>query len=120
WRPRPMRWSRNFEVHTIIRRCREQRAPVARIYDPLLRRTGRNGLAAAAASLLLCAMRSGAESALECRADGNHGRSPGVHGRDDLGVVDPLQVPRGDPAVAVAESPLDDYERHAFVGQFDG
>src|SRR3954451_23563742 len=49
-------------------------------------------------ALLLCAMSSGAASKLERRADGDHGRSSGVDGLDDLGVVDALQIhaaPRG-------------------------
>ena len=41
----------------------------------------------------------------------------GVH---DLGVVDALEVDRGDAEVAVAELALDDYERHAFASHFDG
>jgi hypothetical protein len=47
------------------------------------------------------------------------GARPGVHCRDDLGVVDPLQVHGRDPEVAVAELALDDDERHAFAGQLD-
>jgi hypothetical protein len=43
-----------------------------------------------------------------------------MHGFDDLGVVDALQVHGRDPEVAVAELPLDDHQRHAFVGELDG
>jgi hypothetical protein len=39
---------------------------------------------------------------------------------DDLGVVDPLEVDRGDAEVAVAELALDDHERHTFASHFDG
>jgi hypothetical protein len=42
-----------------------------------------------------------------------------VDGLDDLGVVDSLQVHRGDSEVAVAELALDDDERDAFVGELD-
>ena len=45
---------------------------------------------------------------------------PGVDGGDDLGVVDPLEIDRGDAEVAVAELALDDHERHAFASHFDG
>jgi hypothetical protein len=41
-------------------------------------------------------------------ADRDHGRAAGVDGVDDLGVVDALEVDRGDAEVAVAELPLDD------------
>jgi hypothetical protein len=47
------------------------------------------------------------------------GRPPGLHGFDDLGVVDALQVDGGDAEVAVAELAVDDYERNAFAGEFD-
>jgi hypothetical protein len=43
-----------------------------------------------------------------------------VRGLDDLCVVDALQVHGGDAEVAVAELALDDHERYAFVGEFDG
>ena len=39
---------------------------------------------------------------------------------DDLGVIDPLQVDRGDAEVGVAELPLDHIERHPFARHFDG
>src|SRR4051794_2476238 len=48
-------------------------------------------------------------------ADRDHRRAAGVDGVDDLGVVDPLKVDRGDTEVAVAELALDDDERHAFA-----
>jgi hypothetical protein len=39
---------------------------------------------------------------------------------DDLGVVDPLQVDRGDAQVAVTELALDHDQRHTFVCHLDG
>lgn len=42
-----------------------------------------------------------------------------VNGVDDLGVVDHLQIDRGDPEVRVPELPLDDNERDAFVRHLD-
>src|SRR5690348_3699863 len=59
-------------------------------------------------------------SSLAGGADGDHGRSSGVHALDDLGVVDALQVHGGDAGVAVAELALDRYERYAFVVELDG
>ena len=43
-----------------------------------------------------------------------------MDGVDDVGVVDALEVGRGDAEVAVAELALDDKERDAFVGHLDG
>ena len=43
-----------------------------------------------------------------------------MDGFDDLGVVDALEVDRGDAEVAVAELALGDDERHALVGHLDG
>ena len=43
-----------------------------------------------------------------------------MDGVDDFGVVDALQVDRGDAEVAVAELALDDDERDAFAGHLDG
>jgi hypothetical protein len=43
-----------------------------------------------------------------------------VEGVDDFGVVDALEVDRGDPEVAVSELALDHDERDAFVGHLDG
>jgi hypothetical protein len=43
-----------------------------------------------------------------------------VDGVDDLGVVDSLEVDRGDPEVAVTELPLNDDKRHAFASHLDG
>jgi hypothetical protein len=43
-----------------------------------------------------------------------------VDGVDDLGVVDALQVDRGDAEVAVPELALDHHERDAFVRELDG
>jgi len=42
-----------------------------------------------------------------------------VDGVDDLGVVDSLEVDRGDAQVGVAELALDDVERDAFVCHLD-
>jgi hypothetical protein len=53
-------------------------------------------------------------------ADWDHRRSAGVDGVDDLGVVDALEVDRGDPEVAVAELALDDGQLDALVGNLDG
>lgn len=38
---------------------------------------------------------------------------------DDLGVIDPSQVRRGDSEVGVPELPLDDNQRDAFPGHLD-
>jgi hypothetical protein len=38
---------------------------------------------------------------------------------DDFGVVDALQIDRGDAEVAVSELALDDDQRHAFAGHLD-
>jgi hypothetical protein len=43
-----------------------------------------------------------------------------VDGVDDLGIVNVLQIDRRDAEVAVAELPLDDYERHPFASHLDG
>jgi hypothetical protein len=43
-----------------------------------------------------------------------------VDGGDDLGGVDPLQINRGDAEVGVPQLALDDVERDALVGEFDG
>src|SRR3954452_14535896 len=51
---------------------------------------------------------------------GDHRRAAGMDGVDDLGVVDALQIDRGDAEVAVAELALDDDQRHAFAGHLDG
>jgi hypothetical protein len=48
-------------------------------------------------------------------ADRDHGRAAGVDGVDDFGVVDALEVDRGDAEVAVANLALDHDERHALV-----
>ena len=49
----------------------------------------------------------------------DHRRSACVHGLDDLGVVDALEVDRGDAEVAVAELALDDDQWYAFVRLLD-
>jgi len=73
------------------------------------------------AALSQCA-RHGARASSESRhgADRDHGRAAGVDGVDDLGVVDALELDRGDAEVAVAELALDDDERHALVRHLDG
>ena len=43
-----------------------------------------------------------------------------MDGVDDLGVVDALEVDRGDAEVAVSELALDDDQRDAFAGHLDG
>src|SRR5215218_11341818 len=48
--------------------------------------------------------------------DRHHGGAAGVDGVDDLGVVDALEVDRGDAEVGVAELALDDDQRHALAG----
>ena len=53
-------------------------------------------------------------------ADRDHRRAAGVDGVDDLGVVDALEIDRGDAEVAVAELALDDDQRHALARQLDG
>src|SRR5947208_1196730 len=53
-------------------------------------------------------------------ADWDHRSAAGVDGVDDLAVVDPVEVDRGDAEVAVAELALDDDERHTFASHFDG
>ena len=39
---------------------------------------------------------------------------------DDLAAIDPLQVDRGDPEVGMSQLALDDVERDALPGHFDG
>jgi hypothetical protein len=43
-----------------------------------------------------------------------------MDGLDDLGVVDALEIDRGDAEVAVAELALNDDERHSLVRHLDG
>jgi hypothetical protein len=57
---------------------------------------------------------------MESGAGGKHGRLAGVDGGDDLGVVDALQVDGSDAEVGVPQLALDDVERDALVGEFDG
>jgi hypothetical protein len=45
----------------------------------------------------------------------DHWCSSGVDGVDDFGVVDPLEVDRGDPEVGMAELTLDDDQWHTFA-----
>src|SRR5215218_11291946 len=61
-----------------------------------------------------------AASVRERAVYGDHRRAAGVDGVDDLGVVDALEIDRGDPEVGVAELALDDDQRHAFAGHLDG
>ena len=49
----------------------------------------------------------------------NHGSSSGVHGVDDLGVVDSLEVDRRDPQVGVPELALDHHQRDTLVSHLD-
>src|SRR4051794_1671065 len=58
-------------------------------------------------------------SDLEASRRGEHGRAAGVDGVDDLGVVDALEVDRGDPEVRVAELALDDVQRHTLARHLD-
>src|SRR5215211_126809 len=59
-------------------------------------------------------------SAAERAVDGDHRRAARVDGVDDLGVVDALQIDRGDAEVGVAELALDDDQRQALAGHLDG
>src|SRR3954463_12800013 len=59
-------------------------------------------------------------SETERGAHRDHRCAAGVDGVDDLGVVDAVEVDRGDAEVAVAQLALDDDERHALVGHLDG
>ena len=43
-----------------------------------------------------------------------------MDGVDDLGAVDPLEVDRSDPEIAMAELALDHHQRDAFVCHLDG
>src|SRR5215211_723798 len=60
-----------------------------------------------------------AASVRERAIDGDDRRTAGVDGVDDLGVVDALEVDRGDAEVGVAELALDDDQRHAFACHLD-
>ena len=51
---------------------------------------------------------------------GDHRRAAGVDGVDDLGVIDALEIDRGDAEVGVAELALDDDKWHALAGHLDG
>jgi hypothetical protein len=59
------------------------------------------------------------ELASRRRADRDHRGASGVDRFDDFGVVDALQIDRGDAEVAVSELPLDDDQRDAFAGHLD-
>src|SRR4051795_11881920 len=61
-----------------------------------------------------------AASVRERAIDGDHRGAAGVDGVDDLGVVDALEVDRGDAEVGVAELALDDDQRNAFARHLDG
>jgi hypothetical protein len=43
-----------------------------------------------------------------------------VDGGDDLGLVDSLQIDRGDAEIGMTQLALDDVERDALVGELDG
>jgi hypothetical protein len=68
---------------------------------------------------LLCRFGSASEGERESGAGGDHWRSAGANGFDDLARVDALEVNRGHAEVAVPELALDDVERHAFAGELD-
>jgi hypothetical protein len=51
---------------------------------------------------------------------GDHGCRASVDGVDDLGVVDPAEVCRGDPEVGASELTLDDEQRDPFACHLDG
>jgi hypothetical protein len=55
----------------------------------------------------------------EAGGGGDHWRVPCVDRLDDLGVVDALQVDRGDPEVGMPQLSLDEHKRHAFAGHLD-
>src|SRR5918995_2160059 len=61
-----------------------------------------------------------AGSVPERAIDRDHRRAAGVDGVDDLGVVDALQIDRGDPEIGVPELALDDDQRHALARHLDG
>jgi hypothetical protein len=75
--------------------------------------------AARALALLHCAMSNPPLVSGQASRGRDHRCSSGVNGLDDLGVVDALEAHGRDPEVAVAELPLDDHERDAFVSKFD-
>ena len=52
-------------------------------------------------------------------AGGDDRRGSVVDGIDDLGVVDPLEVDRGDPEMGMPELALDDHHRDPLVRQLD-
>src|SRR5215211_179531 len=62
---------------------------------------------------------TGPRSEPETGGRGDHGCSPVMDRVDDLGVVDALQVGRGDAEIAVAELALDHVQRHALAGHLD-
>src|SRR5215210_5958926 len=96
--------------------CREQREESGRPSGWLLRwtRTGkRDGRTASPPPVL-------PGSDVQRALDRDHGGAAGVDGVDDLGVVNALEVDRGDAEVGVAELALDDDQRHALAGHFDG
>jgi hypothetical protein len=64
--------------------------------------------------------RGGGRSEPQRGAHGDHRRSSGVHGVDDLAAVDALQVDGRDAEVAVSELALDHDERHALASHLDG
>src|SRR3954469_22481142 len=59
-------------------------------------------------------------SDLQRAVDGDHRRAAGVDRVDDLGVVDALEVDRGDAEVGVTELALDDDQRNALTRHLDG
>src|SRR5215216_6680995 len=95
---------------------REQREESGRPSGWLLRwtRTGRRDSRTASPPPVLPG--SNVQRAL----DRDHGGAAGVDGVDDLGVVNALEVDRGDAEVGVAELAFDDDQRHALAGHLDG
>src|SRR4051794_1635595 len=55
----------------------------------------------------------------EAGAGRDHWSSAHMHGVDDLGAVDALQVHRRNPESRMAELSLDDVQRHALPGHLD-
>src|SRR5215204_3891005 len=96
--------------------CREQREEPGRPSGWLLRwtRTGTRDRRTASPPPVLPG------SDVQRALDRDHRGAAGVDGVDDLGVVNALEVDRGDAEVGVAELALDDDQRHALAGHLDG
>ena len=61
-----------------------------------------------------------AGSAAQEGAHLDHRDPAGMHGLDDLRVVDALEIDRGDAEIAMSELALDNDQRNAFAGHLDG